>query len=998
MARSKNKKASVEEETNQTVLTQYAPEQEAQSTTDDDLFIIGIGASAGGLEALQLLFANLPEEMDKVVIIVAQHLSPTYKSMLVQLLSRSTARSVLEIENNMAVKPNCIYITPPDSEITYEAGKMFLSRPQNSFGPKPSVDTFFTSLAIHKKERAIGVILSGTGSDGARGIEQIHNYGGLTIAQVPSTAKYNGMPLAAIQTGVVDLEAEPERIGADILEYIQTGINDDFRARNLSRTNASALNELLKMLSHRTGTDFSDYKPSTILRRLEKRIEAVKAKDLEEYISYIRSNQAELDLLFNTILIGVTKFFRDDDAFKELQFCLKQILDSHIEKSPIRIWVAGCATGEEPHTIAILLSELLGDSVQDQNVQIFATDIDDHAISIARKGVYSESSIENVPPDILERYFKKNGNKYEVIKPIRQLVLFSKHDVTIHPPFLKLDLISCRNLLIYFGPNLQKHVLPIFHYSLNPNGFLFLGKSESIGQFSHLFNTVHPKFKIYQRKQVSHFPAVRFSAFKPTQQLNYNKATKRTDPSIRTMNDMIMHTLYNTFSHPYVIVNDTMDVQEMFGDVSKYLSLKQGAMNANIVNLVSKELQIEVRSLVTKSIKDHTSLRGELKEFPFPDRPSYVRIHVNPLLYTEPHNELFMVTFEEVELAPQLRSALVIPKDGGSEDPRVTQLEQELAATKEHLQTYIEELETANEELQSLNEELQSSNEELQSSNEELETSNEELQSSNEEIQIAYTELRQANIELEKKDDALMRSEANIAALLNNSLQAFILIDRSYTVITFNNAAQEYSLRLFEKQMKHGNSIIDYIMGNEMSVFREGFNDAVSGKLSQGEYIKRNSDGSPSYYLYNFSPVRDSTGKTTVISFSLLDATETLSAKAELAERERMIDSIFQSTDIGICVTDVNGRFVKVNKGYLAIYGYSEEELLGNEFTMVVTDDFKETAWKIYHDFLNGIPEMDSVWKVVRKGGEIMEIYVSAHLMVLGDNIKYKVTTIRRLK
>jgi len=357
-----------------------------------------------------------------------------------------------------------------------------------------------------------------------------------------------------------------------------------------------------------------------------------------------------------------------------------------------------------------------------------------------------------------------------------------------------------------------------------------------------------------------------------------------------------------------------------------------------------------------------------------------------------------MVTFEEVELAPQLRSALVIPKDGGSEDPRVTQLEQELAATKEHLQTYIEELETANEELQSLNEELQSSNEELQSSNEELETSNEELQSSNEEIQIAYTELRQANIELEKKDDALMRSEANIAALLNNSLQAFILIDRSYTVITFNNAAQEYSLRLFEKQMKHGNSIIDYIMGNEMSVFREGFNDAVSGKLSQGEYIKRNSDGSPSYYLYNFSPVRDSTGKTTVISFSLLDATETLSAKAELAERERMIDSIFQSTDIGICVTDVNGRFVKVNKGYLAIYGYSEEELLGNEFTMVVTDDFKETAWKIYHDFLNGIPEMDSVWKVVRKGGEIMEIYVSAHLMVLGDNIKYKVTTIRRLK
>ena len=437
-------------------------------------YIAGIGSSAGGLEALQDFLSHLPENLKNVAFIVAQHLSPTHKSMLVQLLSRETKLLVSEAKNGDTVEPNNIYITPPDNEISISGGKIWLQRPKGGIGPKPSVDILFQSLAEDIKENAIGIILSGTGSDGAIGVRHIKSTGGFVIVQEPQTAKYNGMPLASIETGLVDMVLAPDKMGEELSEITQ---NESYpRDLQLSaiENDSDSLESIFKLLSRRTGTDFANYKPSTIGRRLQKRLSSLKVNSIEDYLTYIEKNPQELDSLFNMILIGVTSFFRDANAFSEFEKVLLKIINSKAEGEPIRIWAPGCATGEEAYSLAILLSKNLKEKISDYNVQIFATDIDEKAITIARKGIYSTESLKEVPDDLVNQFFLKKGNQFELLKSVRSLVLFSKHDLTSNPPFLKLDLICCRNLLIYFGSFLQKQIIPLFHYALKPNGYLFL--------------------------------------------------------------------------------------------------------------------------------------------------------------------------------------------------------------------------------------------------------------------------------------------------------------------------------------------------------------------------------------------------------------------------------------------------------------------------------------------------------------------------------------------
>lgn len=438
------------------------------------LYLIGVGASAGGLEALQDFLSKFPTDIANIAIIIAQHLSPTYKSMLVELLARNSQMPVIETKTSTSLKARHVYITPPDSEVTIKDNRLILTKPKQPVGPKPSIDVLFHSMATELKDKAIGVILSGTGSDGAQGIKDIKQAGGMTIAQDPLTAKYDGMPHAAIQTGVVDLVLAPEKIGDEIRNaLLHPEVNFTQSEKFIKENNP--MQKLFTILSDTTGTNFSNYKEPTIYRRLEKRMSFLKYDSLDSYVEYLQHNPKEVDSLYHTILIGVTSFNRDPQAFLSLELELTKLLKDKQPGDKIRIWVPGCASGEEPYTIAILISEILKKDLHSFQIQIFSTDLNENAILYGRKGIYPAGALKNLPEAIVKKYFIKRKEHYEVSDTIRQMLLFSRHDLTVNPPFLKLDLISCRNLLIYFGTKLQEYVMPLFHYALNPNAILFLG-------------------------------------------------------------------------------------------------------------------------------------------------------------------------------------------------------------------------------------------------------------------------------------------------------------------------------------------------------------------------------------------------------------------------------------------------------------------------------------------------------------------------------------------
>jgi len=722
-------------------------------------YVVGIGSSAGGLEALQEFLSNMPDTITDAAFIIAQHLSPSYKSRLVELLSRVISRPVLEIRNGMEVEPGKIYITPPDNNVVFKRGKLYLQRP-DAAGPKPSVDVLLKSLAIEKKEYSVGIILSGTGKDGSAGIREIKNEGGITVAQEPSSAKYDSMPLAAIQIGKADFIFTPDRMGGELEEIFE---HPGIIPTDSENPKGEALGWLLHHLGKRTGVDFRDYKPNTIGRRLEKRLMALKITSLEEYMEYVERHPEELDKLFQLLLIGVTQFFRDKEAFEALKDSLKHLLDAKRPGESIRVWIAGCASGEEAYSIAIMLSEILGSRIGEHSVQVFATDIDENAIETARKGIYSPESVLEVPHNLVDKYFTTVTGGLQVSKNLRQMILFSRHDLTENPPFLRLDLISCRNLLIYFNQNLQQQVFPVFHYALNPRGILFLGRSESVGSFTDLFDAENAKHRMFRRRG-SATGVPRFSGSYGRQKVQIPKTTGKREAPI-TLHEMLRETFYSTFEDPYVVINGTHEVIEIVGDVSPYMALKAGSLDTSIFTLLRPELPVELRTTLVRSLKDRVSLSTPYRLFHHEDETWLLRVVVKPLLYADMENDFYAIIFNRVEVAGDL-SAQVGQNSEELRDQRVAQLEIELTSARESLQNYIEELETSNEELQSLNEEMQSTNEELQSSNEELETSNEELQASNEEIQVAYAELRTANSLLQEREAELEASRERLELAL----------------------------------------------------------------------------------------------------------------------------------------------------------------------------------------------------------------------------------------
>jgi len=945
--------------------------------TSESLYVVGIGASAGGLEAISILLANIPNDINNLAIIIAQHLSPTYKSMLTQLLSRETNLAVVEIKDGMKINNRTVYITPSANEVTIYGKVLKLKSVASKVGPKPSVDILFNSIAEWYGNNAIGIILSGTGSDGAVGIRAIKLNKGVTMVQEPRTAKYDGMPVAALETGIIDIVEPPDSLAKRIKQIIKGESGFDQSINSHLIDNSDGLSKVYRLLTKRTGTDFTNYKHATLSRRLEKRLSVLNITEIEKYLSVVEKNPKELDALLSTVLIGVTAFFRDKDSFHVLEEQIEKLISKKEPGSTIRIWIPGCATGEEPYSIAIILNSVLGNKINEYRIQIFATDIDDRAIAIARRGVYAEQALENVSKDIKDAFFLKKENDFELIKSIKSMVLFSKHDVISNPPFLKLDLISCRNLLIYFGLNLQKQIMPIFHYALQDNGFLFLGKSESVGHFSNLFSVIDSKHKLFKKRYSSDLPNLSF-AFHQNSKV-HNNYVKTEKP--KSLHDHIKDTIFNTYEYPYVIINEHMEVKEVKGNTRDFLSLSEGNINLNILKMAHKDLQFDIRNIISKALKEDSEVKAKIKKYSLFDKIYFLRLVVKPVM-VEDYIEYYVLIFEYFDLQESLEINKINlqPEDEGN---RIKELEHDLEITKENLQTYIEEVETSNEELQSLNEEMQSTNEELQSSNEELETSNEELQATNEELQIAYGELKAANEALESKDRMLVESESNIQALLNNKLHASILIDKNFIVLAFNKKAQQFIRKCFKNTFHLKDNLLDFITSEFVQILHSDIKKASKGNNFEVYHTIEDYRGEKHYLHLYYSPIVNVANQMT-FSMAFIDITYEMNLRSELADSEKLLRSVFNSVSVGLIVTDSKGDIIKVNKTYCETFGYPPSEIATQNFFAVFPIEQRVTVKEQYQEQIKSHKNFEGELTFQRKDGSLIEGFVSSVLLERG--------------
>ncbi|WP_417602520.1 CheR family methyltransferase [Owenweeksia hongkongensis] len=723
-------------------------------STHNELFIAGIGASAGSLDFIKEFILSLPTKATNLAVVLAQHRSAEYTTHIHQIIKVHKPWTIEVIENKVKPQAGHIYINPSGEDLWLEDGILHLKTSSDATTATPSVDRLFESLAREIGSKCIGIILSGTGKDGTLGAEHIKNNNGHVIVQDPSEAPFKSMPQSVISKGYSDVILPTSLMVAEIESYIHNA-----NTTTITSDEPNGFKDILKMLSLSFGTDFSSYKPSTIKRRLNKRINQLALQSIDDYYQFIQKHPGEIGVLFETMLIGVTEFFRNEKAFEILRKYLEKILAEKSVGDSIRVWSVGCSTGEEPFSIAILLHEILGDDVDKYSIQIFATDIDQRAIAIARKGIYTLEHIKNIPSNWLGKYFYKTSGKYELKKTLRQHVLFSKHDITTDPPFVKLDLLSCRNLLIYFDANLQREVIPVFHYAVNPKGYLFLGKSENISNMGDLFSSLESNSRIFQKNHNAEINTLQYSSFRRKS----NKVkTVPVFPEL-SLDEIITETLAKTFEYPYVVLDEDMQTLLIKGSLQPYLELSEGSLNSNILKILNPAIHAELRTCFNKVKKEKEAIESHLITFEINSFHCSLTLLIKPLIYAHNGKQNYIVIFKKIEENERFSIPEDMLENGeASNIVRIMELEQELEATREHLKAFTEELEVGNEELQAVNEELQSANEELKSSNEELETSNEELQSANEELQSAISELDMSHQMMIAKESQLIKTQEEL--------------------------------------------------------------------------------------------------------------------------------------------------------------------------------------------------------------------------------------------
>jgi two-component system CheB/CheR fusion protein len=745
--------------------------------------VVGIGASAGGLEAFESFFTNMPPDSGMAFVLI-QHLDPKHKSILSELLRRYTRMPVSEVQDGMTVEPNHVYVIPPNRNMALMNRKLHLVEATETLGLRTPIDYFFRSLAQDLKDKAICIVLSGTGTEGAMGLRAIKGEGGMVMVQEPESAKYDGMPRSAIATGIVDYVLPPEKMPEQLIRYVRHQVSDVTAVQpDTPRTDSSLLQRIFLIIRSQTGHDFSFYKQNTILRRIERRMAVNQITRLADYVHHMQNDPKEAVILFKELLIGVTNFFRDREAFDALRDkVIPKLLGERLDQDPVRIWVPGCATGEEAYSIGMLCQSFMNTTGVSVPVQIFATDIDGDAIESARLGVYPDSIAVDVPSDFLVRYFSKEDGSFRVKKEIRDKVVFALQNVITDPPFSKIDLISCRNLLIYLGPSLQKRVLSLFHYSLKRQGFLFLGSSETIGEFSDYFSVMDRKWKLFKRKETEEIRGKLLDFQAPT------LTDRRIDaqiagyvPQVRTTSyrEIAEKTLLESYGPSAVLISEKSDILYIHGRVGKYLEPPSGEFTGNIVAMAREGLKLALLNAIRRVALRKSDVRIDRVSIKTNGGDQLINLVVKPVSRPPAMEGLQIVIFEDIQARDECKEEIASRGHTSDEDdPRIAELEQELRSTKEYLQTTIEELETTNEELKSTNEELQSSNEELQSTNEEMETSKEELQSINE-------ELTTVNAELQQKIEELSKTSSDLNNLLTSTQIGTIFLDRGLRVQRF---------------------------------------------------------------------------------------------------------------------------------------------------------------------------------------------------------------------
>lgn len=948
--------------------------------------VVGIGASAGGLEAMTALIKHLPNDIGMAFVLV-QHLAPTHESMMAELLARETLVKVTEAADGEIVMPNHIYVIPPNKNLGIINGVLHLM-PRNTDKQHLPIDYFFKSLAADQASNAIGIILSGSATDGTLGLKAIKAEGGITFAQSKETASYESMPASVIAAGCVDFVQSPAEIGQELVHIarhpdllraeIVTGRADQPDVKN-------ELDKVFLLLRSRTGHDFTYYKHTTIRRRISRRMLVNKIDRLKDYVRYLNAHPAEVDALFQDILINVTSFFRDPETFDVLkETVFPNILKDRTSGLPIRIWVPGCSTGEEVYSILIALLEYLGDDIANVTIQVFASDIDENALAKARAGIYPEQISAEISQERLRRFFTKVSQGYQISKRIRDLCVFAPQSIIKDPPFSHQDLIACRNMLIYMGNVLQRKILQTLHYALSPGGYLFLGNSETVGSSADLFALADKTHKIYKRKDVRGHPKYRPGTVVDLTPIpNIAKAPVPEMQHTMDLQRLAESTILNNYSPAGVVVNEQLDVMQFIGHTGPYLDPTPGAASLNLIKLAHPELTVELRVTAHNAIRSKAAERKEGVRVRHNGNIVEITIEVAPLQAVD--NEyyylvLFQKTAEYDANKPPIRGGKTERKKATeTEDDHINKLEQELDSTKSYMQSIIEDQEAANEELQSANEEIQSTNEELQSTNEELETAKEELQSTNEELITVNEELENRNDELSTVNDDLNNIVASMElplVILNEAMHVRFFSPQAHTLLNLIDSDIGRSIGDIRPNVDIGN-ITEYV-------------HTVIETLAPLNMEVHDDQGH--WYSMRIRPYRTGDNRIKGANILFIDITD-----SKTLQRAGRLATVVEDSNDAITVQDFDGRILAWNPRAIEVYGYTEKEVLNANIDIIVPENERQVMQEMVSKIKQGKFIRPFEAYRLNKAGETIRMLVTMSLLRNEKGIAEAVATTERL-
>lgn len=984
------------------------PAAAAEDAANRAFPIVGIGASAGGLAAFEAFFSGMPGEGDPgMAFVLVQHLAPDHKSILADLVRRYTRMQVFEVEDGMPVRANCAYIIPPNRNMAFLNGRLELLEHSEPRGQRLPIDFFFRSLAADQHECAIGIVLAGTGSDGTLGVRAIKGEGGMVMAQTPESTEFDGMPRSAIGTGLVDWQLPPAEMPAQLIAYtthafgkLQPHPPDQHPKLD------AALMKIFVLLRAQTGHDFSHYKPSSIHRRILRRMHVHQVETLAGYVRFLQQTPAEVELLFHDLLIGVTNFFRDPEAFQLLE---EQIIPKLFADRPtdsvLRVWTVGCSSGEEAYSLAILLQEQMEALKQRYTVQIFATDIDQRAIATARAGLYPAGIASDVSPQRLARFFTAEpGGAYRIHKSIRDLLIFSEQDLIRDPPFSRLDLVTCRNLLIYLDAALQKKLVPLFHYALKPGGVLFLGSSEGIGDASSLFAVLDRKAKLYERTEdVTGMQRAALSRLLPAPTARPHGAAPSDLPEKRPMRELTEQALLRHLAPAAALTNRQGDILYLHGRTGAYLEPAPGEAGINnIVKMAREGLRLELGAALHQASSRQESVHLPGLRVKTNGHFARVNLSIHPLatdVAAPGTSPMYLVVLEEAPSPdPETQAALPLASGAGDAgakwsdadaNARLVAVTEELRARDEYLQSAHEELETANEELKSANEEMQSVNEELQSTNEELETSKEELQSVNE-------ELATVNTELQTKVADLSRANNDMNNLLAGTGIATVFVDHQLRILRFTPTASQIINLILSDVGRPVGHIVSNLIGCDDHLVDDL--QAVLDTLEPKDAQVQTRAGL--WYMMRIRPYRtlDNVIEGAVITFVDITEMKRIEGELESANKLLRLAAVVRDSFDAVTLQDLDGRTLAWNPAAVRMYGWSEAEALSMNVSERIPPGSREEAVTRLDPL--GRPEVPEphLGQRLTRGGAVLDVWVAATALVDEAGKVYAIATTERAK